>query len=87
MPKRYNNIIYKLLLRSKIIKVILSSMTRIGPIICIEDSEEAFSVNHIYMEEDTKVKETTVVDIVITSYPVGNNAISVINLDTSQASI
>jgi len=37
MPKRYDNTIYKLFLRSKITKVILSSITRIRPIIHIED--------------------------------------------------
>ena len=88
MPKRYDNIIYKLFLKSKkIIKIILSSMTRIGLIIYIEDFKETPSVNHAYMEEDTVVKETTVVDIVTTSYPVRSNTISIINLDASQASI
>ena len=84
MPKRYNNIIYKLFLKSKkIIKIILSSITRIGLIIYIEDPKEASSINYIYIEEDTKVKETTVVDIITTGYLVKSNAISVINLDIS----
>ena len=84
MSKRYNNIIYKLFLRSKkIIKVILNSITRIGPIIHIEDSEEAFSINYIYIEKDTKIKETTIVDIVITGHSVKNNIISVINLNAN----
>ena len=49
MPKRYNNIIYKLFLKKKkIIKVILSSMIRIGLIICIEDPKEAFGIDHIH---------------------------------------
>ena len=87
MLERYNNIIYKLFLRSKkTIKVTLSSMIRIGLIIYIEDPKEAFSVDHVHIK-DTKVEETTVVDIITTSHPVGSNAIFIINLDTSQASI
>ena len=83
MPKRHNNIIYKLFLRSKkTIKVILSSITRIGLIIYIKDSKEAFSINHTHIE-DTEAEETTVVDIITTSHPVGSNAISIINLDAS----
>ena len=81
MFKRHNNIIYKLFLRSKTIKIILSSITRIRLIKCIEDPEEAFSVDHIYIEEDTVVKEITIVDIITTSYPVRSNAISITNLD------
>ena len=88
MPKRYDNTIHKLFLRSKkTIKAIPSSMTRIRLIIYMEDPKEAFSVNHIYIEEDTKVKKTTVADIATTSHPIGSNAISIINLDASQASI
>jgi hypothetical protein len=84
MPKRYNNIIYKLSLRSKkTIKVTLNSITRIELIIYIEDPKKAFSVNHIHIEEDTKVKEITIIDIITTTYPVRNNAISVINLNAS----
>ena len=52
----------------------------------MEDPKEAFSVNHTYIE-DTKAEETIIVDIITTSHPVESNAISVINLDTSQASI
>ena len=84
MPKRYNNTIYKLSLGiKKIIKVILSSITRIGPIIYIEDPEEASSIDYVYIEEDTKVEETTVVDIITTTYPIRSDTISIINLDTS----
>ena len=87
MPKRYNNIIYKLFLRSKkTIKATLSSMTRIGLIIYIEDPKEAFGVNHAHIK-NTKAEETTIADIITTSHPVGSNATSVINLDTSQANI
>ena len=87
MPKRHDNIIYKLFLRSKkTIKVILSSMTRIRPIIYIEDPEETSGVNYAHIK-DTKVKETTIADIITTGHPVRSNAISVINLDISQASI
>ena len=84
MPKRYDNTIYKLSLGiKKIIKVILSSITRIRPIIRIEDPKETPSVNHVYIEEDTKVEETTVADIVTTTYPVRSDTTSIINLDTS----
>ena len=81
MPKRHNNIIYKLFLRSKkTIKVTLSSITRIGLIICIEDPEEAPSIDYAHME-DTEAEETTIADIITTSYPVRSNITSVINLD------
>ena len=84
MPKRYNNTIYKLFLRSKkTIKVILSSITRIKLIIYIENPKEAFSINHIYIEEDTEVKEITIVDIITTSHPIKNNIIFITNLDIS----
>jgi hypothetical protein len=88
MPERYNNTIYKLSLGiKKTIKVILSSMTRIRLIVYIEDPEEASGVDYIYIEEDTEVKETTIVDIVTTTYFIRSDATSVINLDVSQASI
>ena len=62
-------------------------MTRIGLIICIEDPRETFNVDHVHIEEDTEVEETTMADIVTTSHPVGSNATSTINLDASQVSI
>ena len=84
MPERYDNTIYKLSLRiKKIIKVILSSTTRIRPIIRIEDPKEAPSVDYVHVEEDTKVEETTVADTVTTTHPVRSNATSIINLDAS----
>ena len=84
MPKRHNNTIRKLSLGiKKTIKAILSSMTRIGPIIYIEDPEEASSVDYVYIEEDTKVEETTMADIATTTHPVRSNITSIINLDTS----
>ena len=84
MPKRYDNTIYKLSLGiKKIIKVILSSITRIRPIIRIEDPKEAPSVDYVYIKEDTKVEETTVADIITTTHPVRSDATSIINLDTS----
>ena len=84
MPKRYDNTIYKLSLEiKKIIKVILSSITRIRLIIYIEDPKEAPSVDYVYIEEDTKVEETTIADIITTTYPVRSNTTSIINLDTS----
>ena len=86
MPERHNNIIRKRFLRSKTIKAIPSSTTRIRPTIYIEDPEEAFSIDYAHIE-DTKAEETTIADIITTGHPVGSNAISVINLDASQASI
>ena len=61
-------------------------MTRIGLIIYIKDPKEAPGVDHAYIE-NTKAEETTVVDIITISHPIGSNAISVINLDASQVSI
>ena len=55
-------------------------MTRIRLIVCIEDPEEAPSVDRAHIE-DTEAEETTMVDIITTSYPVKSNATSVINLD------
>ena len=63
----------------KIIKATLSSITRIGLIIRMEDPEEAFSVNYIYIKKDTKVKEITIADIITTSYSIRSDAISIIN--------
>ena len=84
MPERHDNTIRKLSLGiKKIIKVILSSTTRIRLIIRIEDPKEAPSVDYVYIEEDTKVEETTVADIITTTYPVRSDTTSIINLDTS----
>ena len=84
MLKRYDNIIiYKLFFRSKkIIKVILSSITRIGLIIYIKDPKGAFSVNYTHIK-DTEAEETTIADIITTNHPIKSNTISAINLDTS----
>ena len=80
MPKRHDNTIYKLFLRSKkTIKATLSSITRIRLIICMEDPKEVPGVDHIHAEKDTKVKETTVADIATTNHPVGSDIISAIN--------
>ena len=88
MPKRYNNTIYKLFLRSKkTIKAILSSITRIRLIIYIEDPKEAPNVNHVHVKEDTEVEETTIADIITTTHLIKSNTTSIINLDASQASI
>ena len=84
MPKRYDNTIYKLSLGiKKIIKAILSSITRIRPIIRIEDPKEAPSVDYVYIEEDTKVEKTTIADIATTTHPVKSDTTFIINLDTS----
>ena len=82
MPKRHDNIIHKQFLRSKTIKAILSSTTRIGLTIYIEDPKEVPSVDHAHVE-DTKTEKTTIANIITTSHPVRSNATSVINLDTS----
>ena len=83
MPKRYNNTIYKLFLRSKkTIKAILSSMTRIRLIIYIKDPKEAPSIDYTYIE-DTKAEETTIVNIITTGHSIRSNATSIINLNTS----
>ena len=83
MPKRYDNTIHKLFFRSKkTIKVILNSIIRIRPIVYIEDPEEAFSVDYAYIE-DTKIEETTIVDIITTNHPIRSNVTSVINLNAS----
>ena len=84
MPKRHNNTIYKLFLKSKkTTKVTLSSITIIGLIIYIKDPKKAFSVDYIYIEKDTKVKEITIVDVTTTTYLVGSNTISARNLNAS----
>jgi len=83
VPKRHDNTIRKLPPRSKTIKVIPSSTTRIRPIVYIEDPEEAPGVDYVHIEEDTEVEETTGADIVTTTYPVRSNATSIISLDTS----
>jgi hypothetical protein len=83
VPKRHDNTIRKLSLRiKKIIKVILSRTTRIRPIVCMEDPKEAPGVDHVHIEEDTEVEETTVADIATTTHPVRSDATSIINLDT-----
>ena len=61
-------------------------MTRIGLTVRMEDPKEALGVDYVYIK-DTKVKETTVVNIITTTHPVGSNAIFIINLDTSQVNI
>ena len=87
MPKRYNNTIHKQFLRSKkTIKATLSSITRIRLIVYKKDPEEAPSINHAHIK-DTKIEETTIVNIITTSYPIRSNIISIIYLDASQVSI
>ena len=87
MPKRHDNTIHKLFFKSKrITKVTLSSIIIIGLIIYIKDPKEAPSVNYIHIE-NTKVKETTIVDIITTTHPIKSNAMSIINLNASQVSI
>ena len=80
MPKKHNNTIHKLFFRSKIIKITLSSITKIRLIIYIEDPKEAFNINHAHIE-NTEAEKTTIVDIITTSYSIRSNITSVINLD------
>ena len=83
MPKRYNNTIYKLFFRNKkTIKATLNNITRIGLIIYIKDLKEAPNINHAHIK-NTKVKETTIADIVTTGHLIRNNTIFIINLDAS----
>ena len=78
MSTRYNNTIYKQFLKNKrIIKVILSSITKIRLIKYIEKPKEAFNINYIY------IKKITIADIITTNCPIKNNITSVINLNTS----
>ena len=80
MPKRHDNTIRKQFLKSKkTIKVTLSNITRIRPIIYIESPKEAFSVNHVHIKKNTKVKKTTIIDIATTGHFVKSNTISTIN--------
>ena len=44
-------------------------MTRIGPIVHIEDPKEAFSIDYVHVKKNIKVEETAVIDIITTSYP------------------
>ena len=82
MPKRYDNIIRKLFLKSKrTTEVTLSGITIIGLVIYIKDPGEASSVDYIYIEEDTEIEETTIVDIITTTHPVRSDAISITNLN------
>ena len=82
MPERHNNIIRKQFLRSKTIKAIPSSTTRIRPTVYIEDPKEAPGVNHAHIE-DTKAEETTIADIITTSHPIRSNTTFIINLDAN----
>jgi len=53
----------------------------------MEDPKEAPGVDHVHIEKDTEVEETTMADIATTTHPVGSNATSIISLDAGQASI
>ena len=64
------------------VSTVTSSITRIRPIIYIEDPKEAPSIDYAYVE-NTKAEETTMVDIITTSHPVRSNATSIINLNAS----
>ena len=58
MLKRYNNTIYKQFFKNKkIIKVILSNITKIRLIIYIKYPKKAFSVNYIYIKKILKYKK------------------------------
>ena len=82
MLKRHDNIIRKRFLRSKTIKAIPSSTTRIGLTIYIEDPKEAPNIDYAHIK-DTEAEETTIADIITTGHPVRSNVTSVISLNTS----
>ena len=52
----------------------------------MEDPKETPGIDYAHIE-NTEVEETIIVNITTTSHSVGNNAISVINLDASQVNI
>ena len=84
MSKRHDNTIYKLSFGiKKIIKAILSSIIRIRLIIYIEDPKETFSIDYIYIEEDTEIEETIIVDIITTTHFIKSNITFTINLNAS----
>ena len=82
MPKRHDNTIRKWFFRSKTIKAIPSSMTRIRLTVYIEDPKEASGVDYTHIK-DTEAEETTIMDIITTSHPVRSNVISIISLDAN----
>ena len=87
MPKRHDNTICKLFLRSKkTIKATLGNITRIRLIIYIEDPEEAFSINHAHIK-DIEAEKTTIANIITTGHSIRSNTTSIINLNTSPVSI
>ena len=49
----------------------------------MEDPKEAPGVDYVYIEEDTKVEETTVADIITTTHPIKSDVTFIINLDAS----
>ena len=49
----------------------------------MEDPKEAFNINYVHIEENTEVEETTIVDIITTTYPIRSNTIFIINLDAN----
>ena len=57
-------------------------MTKIRLIIYIKDFKKAFNVNYIYIKK-VEVKKTIRADIITTGYPIKNNTIFIINLNTS----
>ena len=87
MPKKHNSTIYKLFLKNKkIIKATPSNIIRIRLIIHIKDPKEVPNIDYAHIE-NTEAEETTIADIITTSYPVRSNATSIINLNASQINI
>ena len=58
-------------------------MTRIRLTVYIKDPKKSSGVDYVHIKEDTEIEETTIADIITTSYPVRSNITSVINLDAS----
>ena len=86
MPKRHNNTIRKQFFRSKTIKAILSSITRIRLTIYIEDPKKTFSINCTHVK-DTKAEETTIINIITTSHPERSLSLKILSLSTSRTII
>jgi hypothetical protein len=49
----------------------------------MEDFKEAFSVNYIYIKEDTKIKKTIIADILTTNHFIRSSIVFITNLNTS----
>jgi hypothetical protein len=53
------------------------------PIIYIKDPKKTFSVDYIYIKEDIKVEDITIVNIITINHSVRSNIIFIINLNAN----